>query len=143
MGAQGRRLRQASRRLRRFGERGKRVRVVPRQPREAVPRAVGLAAVPQDRVGGFRPRSAMLALLACSLVVLLPVAYAQPVVGALYRMRYGLWMLLMLQGAMGWAHIFGTLQKAAERNAARSAEASLASGSGAATRQAVASVDGA
>lgn len=29
MGAQGRRLRQASRRLRRFGERGKRVRVVP------------------------------------------------------------------------------------------------------------------
>ncbi len=85
----------------------------------------------------------MLALLAFSLVVLLPIVYTQPVVGTLYRIRYGLWMLLMLQGAMGWAHIFGTLQKAAERNAARSAEASLASGSGAATRQAVASVDGA
>lgn len=80
-----------------------------------------------------RPRPAMLALLAFSLVVLLPIAYAQPVVGTLYRMRYGVWMLLMLQGAMGWARIFGTLLKAAERNAARSAEASSASGAGTAT----------
>jgi peptidoglycan biosynthesis protein MviN/MurJ (putative lipid II flippase) len=80
-----------------------------------------------------RPRPAMLALLAFAVAVLLPIAYVQPVVGTIYRMRYGVWMLLLLLGAMGWARIFGTLLRAAERNAARGSDTSSAPGSGAVT----------
>jgi peptidoglycan biosynthesis protein MviN/MurJ (putative lipid II flippase) len=66
-----------------------------------------------------RPQPAVVAVVAFAMLVVLTLAYAQPVVGTLHRMRYGVWMLLLLVGAVGWARIFARLLGAAERNAAR------------------------
>ncbi len=51
-----------------------------------------------------RPTVKLFACLGFAAVALTIMGYAEPVVGTLYRLRFGIWVLLLLAGAVGWAH---------------------------------------
>ena len=52
-----------------------------------------------------RPSRALFSGLAFAAFMLTVLSYVQPNVGNLYRQRFGLWMFVMLCGAVGWASI--------------------------------------
>lgn len=52
-----------------------------------------------------RPSQELLAGLVFSAVILMVLDYANPNIGTLYRLRYGVWMFLLLGGAVGWASL--------------------------------------
>ncbi|MBK8015739.1 MAG: polysaccharide biosynthesis C-terminal domain-containing protein [Betaproteobacteria bacterium] len=52
-----------------------------------------------------RPSVKLFACLGFAGVSLTIMGYAEPVVGTLYRLRFGIWTLLLLTGAAGWAHL--------------------------------------
>jgi putative peptidoglycan lipid II flippase len=51
-----------------------------------------------------RPSDSLFAGLAFAATLLTVLSFAQPVVGTLYRERFGIWMFVALTGAVGWSH---------------------------------------
>jgi len=73
-----------------------------------------------------RPTVKLFACLGFAAVALAIMGYAEPVVGTLYRLRFGIWVLLLLAGAVGWAHAALRLLDRVDqsrRNAASAGEA--------------------
>ncbi len=62
----------------------------------------------------YRPSRLLFAGLAFAATVLAIMSFGQPVVGTLYRLRFGVWMFVALIAAIGWSHVLLTVLKASE-----------------------------
>lgn len=51
------------------------------------------------------PTVKLFALLGFAAAALTVLGYAEPVVGTLYRLRFGVWFVVLLAGSVGWAHV--------------------------------------
>ncbi|MEI6070393.1 MAG: lipid II flippase MurJ [Verrucomicrobiae bacterium] len=67
-------------------------------------------------LGCRHPSQALLAGLVFCAVILVVQDYVNPNVGTLYRLRYGVWMFLLLGGAVGWVSVGVDLLSRVERS---------------------------